>query len=290
MATYEMELSFVNADGETLSLHPQDHIHITNFIGPWSAPSFRHILARNADGDDNRADQIQVDDAKLLTLDCVIESDGLSEIHDIISEMGRIMRPWQSYRVVNRGYFYLARLNNIDAPDEHRKPVLPIMPEPPFQPTGANPHHRMPIQFAPLSAYWESAEETTITLRAASAATWTTFTTSVDPGGTAHTWPTWEIDGHATTITGIKIENDTTGYELEVTPISIGSGQMLTVTTTPHGLVVARSDGTNYKSKLSTVSHFFPLIAAPQDLIFTKTGGTSQSAVRVKYRTRRQGL
>jgi phage-related protein len=109
---------------------------------------------------------------------------------------------------------------------------------------------------------------------------------SIFNGGDVEAWPTWVINGPATSIV---LTNDTTGDVIDL-DVSLTAGQSLTIDTRPGIKTVKKNDGTNLYPGLSLASRLWSLPPGTVAVSIQVGGATSTSTVTLRYRCRYLGV
>ena len=280
---------FSNYDGEILDFS-RDGITVMGRQGDWGTTPFEVQLDEGPDGVDAVALGV-VSQRGTITLQLGIEPEESVDLMDLHRLMSKILRPRASRRVPNAGWLYYERQEWTDNVQLLRIPVVPVR----WSGWNFSPgdsfmkRFTAEVSFTMLSDSWEYDPVTSQVIKAQGAATWSSVTTTITPGGDIESAPLWTVAGPSSgTLTSVTILNDTTGQKLQFTGLSLTSGQSLVIPT-GHMQKVPLANGVSVYSKRSQDSEFWHLLPGGQQVTVTKNA-TSQSALTVEYRPRIQGL
>lgn len=288
-------LTFTNGDGEVLDLGVPDRIHVLGRTGNFGGTAAEPEFVESLDGSEANVSGVRFTRDEAIVPVRIHPGEGLAvKVQDFIAEVKHKMRALKYNGEANEGYLTFSR----NAPWVAASDVweVPCWPEQPLFEAVANgpidvPEVNDELRFRLLSRSWTQYPPVAdlAVLKAAAAATWTTFTTTLTPGGDDQTYPTWRILGPASgSITSITIENETTERSITLTGFSLVAGQTLVIPTGFRSKVpyVGSSNWFRYVQQLS---EFFPLLPTANTITVTKSP-TSQSEVQVSYSRRSTAL
>lgn len=153
---------------------------------------------------------------------------------------------------------------------------------------------QLALVFRAHDPYWQAVSDITDTYVAATAAKFFPFfplrlssstvfaDASPDNIGDVDAWPVWSITGPGS---GIVLRNLTTGYSMTLST-SLGIGETLAIDTRPGVKTVARGDGTNLFTDLSTTSYLWPLAEGVNQVRAEMASATAASTVTLAFRPR----
>lgn len=162
--------------------------------------------------------------------------------------------------------------------------------------TGFGTHHQMLVlQFRASDPWWYDTITSTRTFTTADAGAFFPIfplslsgsevfaEASITNGGDTYAWPTITITGPGSDPV---VRNVTTGKLLDLTGVTLSSGESIEINTAPGFKTVIKNDGTNLFPSLTTDSSLWRIERGTNTLRVEMGGSTADSQVGLTYRQR----